>query len=142
MTVQLTRLAPFRWKVFQVLLVASENAPGNGGEDALRNAEKLIITEKQFNHFCDRHRHIKSFVPELNDLMKDSYLLIDEYWRFMDNDREKLSRSILDVGVDAALEEIKWDEGAFLSRGGVYDWGKGTENDAGCSTTEDPKLQW
>jgi len=40
---------------------------------------------------------------------------------------EKISESILDVGVQKAIGQIRWDEDGFYERGGVYDWSSPTE---------------
>ncbi|KAJ6553109.1 hypothetical protein B0H19DRAFT_1263517 [Mycena capillaripes] len=112
-----------RWKVFQVLLVEGENDDG-GTDSALdkrkRDARKLLISDEQFRAFCDRHEHLTCFVPEPNSLMASSYLILDEYLCFLDkgSGREKQSRCILDVGVQAALDEVRWDQDAFRARGG------------------------
>ena len=65
------KLDPFRWKVFQVLIVAGEN----DNDERKRNATKFIITDEQFEDFCSRHRHLKCMVPEPNSVMKASYLV-------------------------------------------------------------------
>ncbi len=44
--------------------------------------------------------------------------------RFMDGGTKKTSKSILDVGVDAAIGAANFDEKEFLKRGGVYKWSK------------------
>ena len=89
-------LAPFRWKVrlgqyltssttnanyqvFKVLLLASENDGKENG--ALRDARDLLITQQQFEAFLTRHASQNSLVPEDNDAMRDSYLLLDEEMR-------------------------------------------------------------
>lgn len=56
--------------------------------------------------------------------MASSYLILDEYMRFLDKDRNLVSGSILDVGVEKALSQICWDEEAFQERGGLYDWSR------------------
>lgn len=111
-------LQPFRWKCFQVLIVAGEN----DSDDTLRNAHKLVISDDEFNQFCQRHRGQKCLVPEPNRLMAKSYLILDEYMRFLDRDGKQPSRSILEVGVEEALKAVYWDEAAFVERGGIYDW--------------------
>ncbi|KXX78402.1 Radical S-adenosyl methionine domain-containing protein 2 [Madurella mycetomatis] len=117
-----SKLAPFRWKVFQVLMVRGEN----DSEETLRDVRKWEITDEEFGVFCDRHRGIPSFIPENNRVMASSYLLVDEYMRFMDKGSGKMreSESILDVGVQKALSQVRWDQEAFYERGGVYDWSK------------------
>ena len=53
----------------------------NVGEGALRQAEALTITDEQFDIFQQKHRHLKQFVPESNEKMRNSYLILDEYMR-------------------------------------------------------------
>ena len=115
------QLNPMRWKVFQVLIIEGEN---NGEEESKRDARNLVITKEQFKSFCDKHKEIKSFVPEGNEEMRSSYLLLDEKMRFLDCSGNKKipSKSILEVGVFKALEESGFDEDMFHKRGGVYDY--------------------
>jgi len=51
----------------------------NSGEKALRDAERYVITEDDFKTFLDRHRSLDCLVPESNDAMRYSYLILDEY---------------------------------------------------------------
>ncbi|CAF1223186.1 unnamed protein product [Didymodactylos carnosus] len=101
-------LQPVRWKVFQCLLIEGESF----GKDALRDAGPMVITDKQFEQFCATHRHLKCFVPESNSFMRNSYLILDERTRFLDcrYGRKDPSPSILDVGVEAALNRSGFDE--------------------------------
>ncbi|XP_037007706.1 radical S-adenosyl methionine domain-containing protein 2 [Artibeus jamaicensis] len=119
-------LNPVRWKVFQCLLIEGENV----GEGALREAEKFVITEEEFQGFLDRHRDVSCLVPECNDKMKDSYLILDEYMRFLNcqKGRKDPSKSILDVGVEEAIKFSGFDEEAFRKRGGKYVWSKADLN--------------
>jgi radical S-adenosyl methionine domain-containing protein 2 len=73
--------------------------------------------------------------------MAKSYLILDEYMRFLDRDRRKLSLSILDSGVHEALGQVYWDTAAVVKRGGIYDWDR-YENTAGYGKSHDPKLLW
>ncbi|XP_005998977.1 S-adenosylmethionine-dependent nucleotide dehydratase RSAD2 [Latimeria chalumnae] len=129
MNEQITALNPVRWKVFQCLIIEGENA----GEDALRQAEKFVIDDEDFQKFLDHHKHIKCLVPESNQKMRDSYLILDEYMRFLDctKGRKDPSKSILDVGVENAVKFSGFDEKMFLKRGGKYVWSKA-----------DMKLDW
>ena len=61
--------------MFQCLLIEGENA----GPEAKRNAEKYVITEEQFDAFLQRHSKVSQLVPESNTVMRDSYLILDEY---------------------------------------------------------------
>ncbi|KAK7018335.1 hypothetical protein R3P38DRAFT_2982267 [Favolaschia claudopus] len=144
------RLDPFRWKVFQVLLVEGENDADGTADTELdkrkRDARELLISDEQFRDFCTRHEQLPCFVPEPNTLMASSYLILDEYLCFLDKGagREKQSRCILEVGVQAALEEVRWDEEAFRARGGEYDWSKDVQegSDGGCCGEMSKDLEW
>lgn len=127
MNAHIERLQPFRWKAFQVLIVAGENDT----DDTLRDGRKFLITDEQYALFCRKHNHHPSFVPEPNHLMAKSYLILDEYMSFLDRDGREPSRSILEVGVQQALRSVFWDEKAFKDRGGVYDWSR-LDQGEGC----------
>lgn len=117
------RLRPVRWKVFQCLALDGENA----GPDALRDAARFRVTDEQFDGFVRRHAAVSAvLVPEGNGAMRDSYLILDEYMRFLDcrDGGKRPSASLLDVGVDRALRDSGFDERAFRDRGGVYEWDK------------------
>ncbi|XP_029451678.1 radical S-adenosyl methionine domain-containing protein 2 [Rhinatrema bivittatum] len=122
MNEQIKAINPVRWKVFQCLIIEGENS----GEDALREAERFIISDEEFNLFLERHRGISCLVPESNQKMRDSYLILDEYMRFLNcrNGRKDPSKSILDVGVENAIRFSGFDEKMFLQRGGKYVWSK------------------
>jgi radical S-adenosyl methionine domain-containing protein 2 len=69
--------------------------------------------------------------------MASSYLILDEYLRFLDkgDGLEGHSDSILEVGVAKALQQVHWDEESFHARGGVYDWSaKRTSQGEGCGS--------
>uniref|UniRef100_A0A8D2DII9 S-adenosylmethionine-dependent nucleotide dehydratase RSAD2 n=1 Tax=Sciurus vulgaris TaxID=55149 RepID=A0A8D2DII9_SCIVU len=122
MNEQIKALNPVRWKVFQCLLIEGENS----GEDALREAQRFVISDEEFEAFLERHRGVSCLVPESNQKMKDSYLILDEYMRFLNcrNGRKDPSMSILDVGVEEAIKFSGFDERMFLKRGGKYVWSK------------------
>lgn len=125
-------IAPFRWKCFQVLVVKGENDSAN----TLRDATHFVISDEQFRQFCEKHEESPGFVPEPNNLMKDSYLILDEYMRFLDKGNDP-SKSILEIGVTEALRSVFWDEESFLSRGGIYDWSRtGAQGDDGGKELE------
>ena len=71
-------------------------------------------------------RYIEVLVPESNEAMRDSYLILDEYMRFLDNTggEKRPSKSILDVGVNQALKFSGFDKEMFRKRGGKYQWSK------------------
>lgn len=128
-------LNPFRWKCFQVLQVDTENV----GETAIQNCSKFLITDDEFQNFCRRHQHLPYFVPESNFLMKSSYIILDEYLRFLSKgDVYKESDSILDVNdVDLLLQSTDYEHNTFIERGGVFDWTKETN----CNSS-DLDLEW
>jgi radical S-adenosyl methionine domain-containing protein 2 len=120
MTDLVRRVAPERWKVFQVLRVVGQN---DG------RVEPLLITHAQFETFVARHAHLAAdgFPPvfEANDAMIDSYVMVDPLGRFFGNTGgvHRTSRPILTVGVGAALAEVQFDETKLDARGGRYEWG-------------------
>ncbi|KAI9562713.1 hypothetical protein GHT06_010167 [Daphnia sinensis] len=122
MNKQIRQLNPVRWKVFQCLLIGGENH----GKEALRDAEKLVVTDQQFESFLQRHREVACLVPESNVKMRNSYLILDERMRFLDcmDGRKTPSPSLLDVGVEAAIQASGFDEAMFFQRGGKYVWSK------------------
>ncbi|KAK3669997.1 hypothetical protein LTR78_010096 [Recurvomyces mirabilis] len=136
MTAQIERLAPFRWKAFQCLIVAGEN----DNAKRKRDATDFLVNDEQWQIFHERHKHLKCFVPEDNQSMASSYLLLDEYMRFMDKGAGMIttSDSILEVGVKAAMNQVKWDTASFLERGGIYDWAK----EKSCDGGEKRELIW
>ena len=113
MVENIKKLNPDRWKVFQVLMVKGEN------EDKVTQFQ---ITNEEFKQFVERHKEIKCMVSESNDNMKSSYLILDEKMRFLDkgDGDEICSQSILEVGVEKALESIVYDEKEFKKRKGDY----------------------
>jgi len=126
MNESISALRPSRWKVFQCLQVEGENA----GSDALRSAQEFVVTDDQFDAFLQRHKQ-RNPVPESNELMRSSYIILDEYMRFLDcaEGAKEPSKSILDVGVDAAMGKSGFDETAFFKRGGKYKWSKTMNSD-------------
>ncbi|KIM38465.1 hypothetical protein M413DRAFT_420222 [Hebeloma cylindrosporum] len=125
----ISEIDPFRWKVFQVLLLDGENTGAETG--SLRDARNLIITTEQFQSFLERHKSQPSLVAEDNEAMKDSYLNLDEEMRY--EGWKKPGRSILDVGVAEALRDSGFDYKTFIDRGGIYDWGR---------TAQPPIVDW
>jgi radical S-adenosyl methionine domain-containing protein 2 len=113
------RIAPERWKVFQVLRVVGQN---DG------RVEPLLITPEQFRAFVLRHAHLEAegyvAIAEDNDAMTDSYVMVDPLGCFFGNTGgvHRTSPPILDVGVSAALAAVRFDEAKFEARGGRYAW--------------------
>ena len=110
---------PERWKLLQVLPIEGQN-------DGM--VDNLLITAEQFAEYVDRNRYVESMgvtvVPESNDLMTGSYLMVDPAGRFFDNvaGTHVYSLPINQVGVNAALREVSVDPNKFRLRSGLYDW--------------------
>ncbi len=113
------RIAPERWKVFQVLPIGGQN-DGTIGD--------LLVTDQAFRAFVDRHTELwaEGLAPvvENNDAMRGSYVMVDPLGRFFGNSTGRLiySAPILDVGVAAALAEVAFEPAKFDARGGSYAW--------------------
>ncbi|KAG6365876.1 hypothetical protein INS49_000052 [Diaporthe citri] len=140
---QIAQLAPFRWKVFQCLIVEGEN----DDETRVRDARRFLISQEQWETFCDRHKHLPCYVPEDNQTMAGSYLLLDERMRFLDkgDGPMKKSDSLLDVGVKKAMQQVAWDKEAFDKRGGIYEWRKpqtAGSIEGGCDGDNKKELEW
>ncbi|KAL0207375.1 hypothetical protein P9112_012003 [Eukaryota sp. TZLM1-RC] len=122
MNSHIAALNPCRWKVFQCLLLEGENT----GKSALKNAEDMVVSSSQFNSFILRHEEQSCLVPESNETMQNSYLILDEHMSFLncEGGSKQPSKSILEVGVAQALRESGFDQSSFVSRGGVYNWTK------------------
>jgi len=110
---------PERWKLFQVLHVKGQN-------DAY--IDDFAITTEQFETYVQRNCIVEndgiSVVPENNEAMTESYVMIDPAGRFYDNAQGfyKYSDPILRVGVEKALAQVSIDPERFRQRGGEYDW--------------------
>lgn len=134
MNKQIAELSPVRWKVFKVLVLKGEN----DGNNTLRDAREFEITEPEFAKFLEGHSKQSCLVPENNDAMKNSYLVLDEQMRFLDSsDGGKVpSQSILEVGVAAAMAKSGYDPQKFVNRGGIYEWTRQMSKDdsGGCQS--------
>ncbi|KAJ6256197.1 hypothetical protein Dda_9032 [Drechslerella dactyloides] len=129
-------LKPFRWKCFQVLQLKEEN---DGGENAIRDVSIFLITDDEFEDFCNRHKHNDCLVPEGNNVMVNSYLILDEYMCFLDKDAKVQSKPILEVGVHEALKEVRWDTQQFIARDAIYEWQRETKGGGVCDGGEQSK---
>ena len=96
----------------------------------IKQVEPFLITSDQFQSFLKRHESVSTLVPESNLAMRNSYFILDEFMRFLDNTSgcKKPSPSILDVGVKEALKFSGFDEQMFFKRGGKYNWSKSDAN--------------
>ena len=114
-----SRARPERWKLFQALPVGGQN------DGQVNN---LLIAREEFDRYVTRNRYVESLgitvVPESNELMTGSYVMVDPAGRFFDNVAgvHRYSRPINEVGVEAALGEVTVDPDKFRSRNGLYNW--------------------
>jgi radical S-adenosyl methionine domain-containing protein 2 len=111
--------APERWKILQALSVAGQND---------RHSAEMSVTKQQFDHFLKVHGALQeqgvTVVPETEEAITGSYLMIDPAGRFFDDTKGKhtYSRPILEVGIKEAMSDISIDEAKFHGRGGYYDY--------------------
>ena len=113
---EIEALNPFRWKVFQCMLIDGENSG-----DAILDASDMVVSDSEFQSFVDRHAHIPYIVPENNDTMRNSYIIMDEDLCLLDNSMgsKRQTVSVLE-DVDAALDECGFDVEAFRGRDGEW----------------------
>lgn len=108
---------PMRWKVFQVLSIEGEND---------MHIETLRVSDADFETFCSSSRNEllnpNILISEDTELIKGSYLMINPDGCFFDNlnGYYRVSDPIIEVGVEKALSQIKFDYGQFISRNGDY----------------------
>ena len=71
---------PERWKLLQVLPVKGQN------DDKVAQS---MVSDDEFGSYVQRNRHVEEYgievVPECNDLMTGSYVMVDPCRRFFDN---------------------------------------------------------
>ena len=110
---------PERWKLLQVLPVEGQN------DDVV---DPFVVSSVEFESYVDKSRRVEAYgitvVPESNDLMTGSYVMVDPAGRLFDNvsGHHTYGRPILDVGADEAIADVSVDFRKFRSRGGLYDW--------------------
>ncbi|MGP8216600.1 MAG: viperin family antiviral radical SAM protein [Bacteroidia bacterium] len=119
----LAKALPERWKIFKVLPVSGQNSAG---------IPELDITDAEFRHFLEINGNLQQdieIVPESNDAMTGSYLMIDPAGRFFDNTKGfyTYSEPILKAGVERSLIGINQDYDRFIKRKGLYEWDKSAE---------------
>eukprot|EP00768_Dysnectes_brevis_P008228 gnl/Dysnectes_brevis/7317_a12156_262.p1 GENE.gnl/Dysnectes_brevis/7317_a12156_262~~gnl/Dysnectes_brevis/7317_a12156_262.p1 ORF type:complete len:300 (-),score=109.09 gnl/Dysnectes_brevis/7317_a12156_262:23-922(-) len=113
----IARLNPCRWKVFQVLPLGDEVD------------KSLLVSRHQFEGFVARQRISHPdlpMIPEPNEVMQNSYVLIDHRGRFLDcgqGSKRVAGPSIVEVGLQKAFETVTFDHRAFMERDGLYERG-------------------
>ncbi len=113
----ISQARPERWKIFKVLPISGQNSTGISGLD---------ITDEEFLHFLEINKDLSpgvDFVPENNDAMTGSYLMIDPAGRFFDNTKGEHSygQPLLKVGINEAMNPINFSYEKFIERGGLYE---------------------
>lgn len=116
MSALIREVRPDRWKIFQMLEIDGEND---------HMAPSLRVSSAQFDEFVARHQAALPeirIVPENNEAMTNSYIMVDPEGRFFQNvaGQYRYSKSILDIGVREALMEVGYSSAKFLVRGGLY----------------------
>ena len=110
---------PERWKLLQVLPVKGQN-------DTV--VDPYVVSPDEFKDYVELSRRVEAYgikvVPESNDLMTGSYVMVDPAGRFYDNvsGAYTYSRSIIEVGVEEAFRDVSVDSRKFIYRDGLYDW--------------------
>ena len=115
----ITETRPERWKLLQVLPIQGQNGHA---------VDEYLVSEDEFDNYVQMNRGVETHgikvVPESNNLMTGSYVMVDPAGRFFDNvaGSHTYSKPILEVGVEEALKGVTTDPEKFLSRDGLYDW--------------------
>jgi radical S-adenosyl methionine domain-containing protein 2 len=106
---------PDRWKVFQALRIEGQNDT---------QFDEIKVSEDQYLSFISRHRELSCMVPENNEAMTGSYLLIDPQGRLFENSAGKhtYSQPLQKSSVEKCLSEINLNREMFVNRGGIYNW--------------------
>ena len=117
MSAFINEVRPIRWKLFQMLPVIGQNDVYAG---------KLAVNQEEYNSFVDRHLLNCSsgieIIPESNEIMTGSYVMVDPRGRFFDNTEghHTYSEPILSAGVDAAASQVDRSLSRYLERKGNY----------------------
>ena len=115
----IVKARPERWKLLQVLPVDGQNDSTVG---------EHLVSDDEFERYVLVGRRVEEYgitvVPESNYQMTGSYVMVDPAGRFFDNvtGAHTYGRSIIEVGVEAALSDVSIEPEKFLARGGIYGW--------------------
>lgn len=106
LTSTMKRVKPDKWKLLRVLPVQQQDC---------------TITNEQYRAYVERHHELTDFVVEEdNDAMWQSYLMINPdgcfYQNSGDGEGHTHSKSILDIGVEKAFQQISFNVEAFARR--------------------------
>lgn len=119
---------PLRWKVFQAMALEGENT----GSGACTDISPFLLSRTAFDAYVARNRAGLNdpalLIPEPNDVMQSSYILLDERACFLDSSTggKVPTQSILEVGVAAAAAQLLggpgggFNQAAFRERKGDF----------------------
>lgn len=110
----LKKINPDKWKIFQMHPIADK-------KEISKKQEPLKISDEKYKLFLNNHSAKFSSImyPENNDLMTESYIMIDPMGRFYQNNssnKHNYSDPICKIGVPKAFEQIKFCEKKFEKR--------------------------
>lgn len=102
-------LEPDKWKVLRALPIVNDD---------------LVVSDEQFHTFVERHQPLgKVLFAEDNQDMTESYLMVDPYGRFFQNQSSHFgenpyiySMPILQIGAEAAFRQVNFDVEKFSDR--------------------------
>ena len=127
---------PMRWKIFQALPLEGENT--GAGATKGHDVTPLLVDSARFAAYVQRAKanvfDASIIEAEDNATMQASYLLLDEYGRFLDSSQggKTPTDSILEVGVEEAARQLAtrngFDAAAYARRGADYShkWSRDT----------------
>nr|WP_275855984.1 hypothetical protein [Sulfurimonas sp. MAG313] len=95
---------PDKWKVFQALSI---------------NTNEIFCSDDNYKTFLKQHNNALPHInKESKDAMTESYIMLDPFGRFYQNSNHQYvySKSILDVNVEEAFEEVRFNRVKFDAR--------------------------
>ena len=102
------QVSPDRIKLFQVLKPAGI---------LKNNYDELLISKAQFNEFVERHIKYKNKIcSEENELMLNSYYMLNSEGCFIDNKTGIIGKSLLSNDVEEALKDVFIDIQKYTKR--------------------------
>lgn len=113
LSLHMEKLQPERWKIFQVLPMGGQND---------EHIDKFTVSSTDFKHFLNNNQYSGTLVPENNDDMTNSYVMIDPAGRFYNNETGKnmYSLPILEQGIATCYEQMGYSKAKFENRDGLY----------------------
>lgn len=87
-------------QVFQCLLIDGENA----GEEALREAERFVISDQQFQEFLDKHSSVCCLVPESNEKVSGAHMVAQINCGTLTFETEKMLHRLKTTGLSLDVE--------------------------------------